>query len=153
MTIISSILNFIANKIGNVSMGTSATTLTGAIAEVNRKSNTVIRRNWSGVEPVTGRTNVLTAFDVTAGKYLVFAKNGNGLASGAGVSSVNIRVQSGTTTVAINGDDSNNVGQSNWANASAYYEFSTSGTIIVSCYGKNGTDPILRGDAICVKLI
>lgn len=33
MNRISSLFNFIANKIGNVSMGTDATTLTGAIAE------------------------------------------------------------------------------------------------------------------------
>ena len=33
MNRISSLFNFIANKIGNVSMGTTATTITGAIAE------------------------------------------------------------------------------------------------------------------------
>lgn len=33
MNIISSLFSFIANKIGNVTMGTEATTLTGAIAE------------------------------------------------------------------------------------------------------------------------
>ena len=33
MNVISSLFNFIGNKIGNVSMGTTATTLTGAIAE------------------------------------------------------------------------------------------------------------------------
>lgn len=33
MNRISSLFNFIANKIGNVSMGTTATTVTGAIAE------------------------------------------------------------------------------------------------------------------------
>ena len=33
MNRISSLFNFIANKLGNVSMGTTATTVTGAIAE------------------------------------------------------------------------------------------------------------------------
>lgn len=33
MNRISSLLNFIANKLGNVTMGTTATTITGAIAE------------------------------------------------------------------------------------------------------------------------
>lgn len=41
MNILSSLLNFIGDKIGNVSMGTTATTLTGAIAEHESQINTV----------------------------------------------------------------------------------------------------------------
>lgn len=44
MNILSSLLNFIANKIGNVSMGTSATTLTGAIAEHETQINSLATR-------------------------------------------------------------------------------------------------------------
>jgi len=41
MNRISSILNFIANKLGNVTMGTTATTITGAIAEHESQINTL----------------------------------------------------------------------------------------------------------------
>jgi hypothetical protein len=41
MNILSSLLNFIANKIGNVDMGTSAATLTGAIAEHETQINSL----------------------------------------------------------------------------------------------------------------
>ena len=41
MTILSKILNFIAELIGTTSMGTTADTITGAIAEVNAKTTTV----------------------------------------------------------------------------------------------------------------
>lgn len=45
MNILSSLLNFIANKIGNVNMGTSATTLTGAIAEHETQINSLAVNN------------------------------------------------------------------------------------------------------------
>jgi len=41
MNRISSILNFIANKLGNVTMGTTATTITGAIAEHESEISTL----------------------------------------------------------------------------------------------------------------
>lgn len=41
MNRISSLFNFIANKIGNVSMGTTATTVTGAIAELKNSVTTL----------------------------------------------------------------------------------------------------------------
>lgn len=48
MNRISSLFNFIANKIGNVSMGTTATTLTGAIAE--HESDITILRNKPAIK-------------------------------------------------------------------------------------------------------
>ncbi len=152
MTVISSILNFIANKIGNTSMGTTATTLTGAIAEVNAKTNTVQTASWSDISPQGGTTNVLADFSVTPGRYIVFAKNGNGLADGVRCT-LTIRVSSGTVGINFGGDESGYSGQNNWGNAWAYCEMSTSGVIRVSSYGKVGTDPVLRGDAICIKLM
>ena len=41
MNVLSSLLNFIADTIGNVSMGTSATTLKGAIAETYKRTRSV----------------------------------------------------------------------------------------------------------------
>lgn len=41
MNVLSSLLNWIGNKIGNVTMGTSATTLTGAIAETYNRTRGV----------------------------------------------------------------------------------------------------------------
>ena len=44
MNVISSLLNFIGNKIGNVAMGTTATTLTGAIAEHESQINDLVNK-------------------------------------------------------------------------------------------------------------
>lgn len=41
MNIISSLFDFLADKIGNVSMGTTATTITGAIAELKGLTTTI----------------------------------------------------------------------------------------------------------------
>lgn len=152
MTVLSSILSFIGNLIGNTSMGTTATTLTGAIAEVNAKTTTTQTATWADIEPVASTTNVLATFDVGVGKYLVIAECNNGLTDAVRVSFV-IRAISGTTSVAMDGDANGYSGRSNWANCLAYYEFTTSGTIRVSSYGKVGTDPILSGRAFCIKLM
>lgn len=152
MTVISSILNFIANKIGNISMGTTATTLTGAIAEINAKSTGVQTATWSDIHAQGGTTNVLADFSVTPGRYIVLAKNGNGLADGVRCT-LTTRVLSGTATVGFGGDESGYSGLNNWGNSWAYFEMSTSGVIRVSSYGKVGTDPVLRGNAICIKLM
>lgn len=152
MTVISSILNFIANKIGNTSMGTTATTLTGAIAEVNAKTNTVTPDNWSSIEPQGGVSNVLATFNVTPGKYLVLAKCGNSISDITRVSMA-IRASSGTPTVAVDGDANGYSGRNNWASCWGYYEFSANGTIRVTSYSKVGTDPVLTGNAICLKLM
>lgn len=152
MTLISSLLNFIANKIGNTSMGTTATTITGAIAEVNAKTITATPDNWSGVEPQGSVSNVLATFNVTPGKYLVLAKCGNGITDITRVSMA-IRASVGTPTVAVDGDANGYSGRNNWATCWGYYEFSANGAIRVSSYGKVGTDPVLAGNAICLKLV
>ena len=50
MNRISSLFNFIANKIGNVTMGTTATTITGAIAEHESEISTLSEN--TSIEPV-----------------------------------------------------------------------------------------------------
>lgn len=54
MNVLSSILNFIANKIGNVSMGTSASTLTGAIAETFLRTRSVYGKGSHTVSRLYG---------------------------------------------------------------------------------------------------
>lgn len=152
MTIVSSILNFIANKIGNTSMGTTATTLTGAIAEVNAKTSTVQTASWSDIHPQGSATNVLAEFTCEPGKYLVFAKISNSLTDAVRVSMA-IRSYSGTTTASFDGDANGYSGRNNWTNCCAYYEFTTTGTVRVTSYGKVGTDPVLVGSAMCIKLV
>lgn len=152
MTIISKLLNFIAELIGTTSMGTTADTITGAIAEINAKSTGIQTATWSDIHAQGGTTNVLADFSVTPGRYIVLAKNGNGLADGVRCT-LTIRVSSGTVGINFGGDESGYSGQNNWGNAWAYCEMSTSGVIRVSSYGKVGTDPVLRGDAICIKLM
>lgn len=152
MTILSKLLNFIAELIGTTSMGTTADTITGAIAEINAKSTGIQTATWSDIHAQGGTTNVLADFSVTPGRYIVLAKNGNGLADGVRCT-LTIRVLSGTATVSFGGDESGYSGQNNWGNSWAYFEMSTSGVLRVSSYGKVGTDPVLRGDAICIKLM
>ena len=156
MTIISSLLNFIAKKIGNTSMGTTATTITGAIAELSAKTNAVTFKPWSGLQPQTSVTNVLATFDVTPGKYLVLAKNGNGLSNPTRCPMA-IRSYTGTTTVAVNGDATGYGGRNNWCTCYGYFEYSDNGSIRVTSYSKvqdsAGTDPVLSGNAICIKLM
>lgn len=152
MTILSKLLNFIAELIGTTSMGTTADTITGAIAEINAKSTGIQTATWSDIHAQGGTTNVLADFSVTPGRYIVLAKNGNGLADGVRCT-LTTRVLSGTATVSLGGDESGYSGQNNWGNSWAYFEMSTSGVIRVSSYGKVGTDPVLRGNAICIKLM
>lgn len=152
MTILSKLLNFIADLIGTTSMGTTADTITGAIAEVNAKTTTVQTASWADISPQASTTNVLATFNVDPGKYRVTAQCSNGLSDVVRVS-IAIRALSGTTTVAVNGDGNGYSGRNNWATCSAYYEFSTSGAIRITSYGRNGTDPVLSGNAICMKLI
>jgi len=153
MTLISSLLNFIANKIGNISMGTTATTITGAIAEVNAKTINVQTAEWSDIHSQGATTNVLATFNVEPGRYLVSAKCGNGIYNDVVRVSVAIRAYTGTTSVAVDGDANGYSGRNNWTDCRAYYEFTTSGTIRVTSYGKVGTDPVLSGNAICIKLM
>lgn len=122
------------------------------IADLKTKTNATQTATWSNVSPQGSTTNVLADFTVTSGKYMVLAKNGNGLADGTRCS-LTIRVASGTATVSFGGDESGYSGQNNWGNAWAYFEMSTSGVIRVSSYGKVGTNPVLTGNAICTKLI
>lgn len=152
MTILSKLLNFIAEKIGTTSMGTTANTLTGAIAEVNAKTTTVQTASWADISPQGSTTNVLATFNVGPGKYFVTAQCGNGLTDATRVS-IAIRVSSGVTTTSVNGDGNGYSGRNNWANCSAYYELLANGTIRITSYGKVGTDPILSGNAICIKLM
>ena len=74
MTILSKILNFIAELIGTTSMGTTADTITGAIAEVNAKTTTVQTASWADISPQGSTANVLATFNVTPGKYYVTAQ-------------------------------------------------------------------------------
>ena len=152
MTILSKILNFIAELIGTTSMGTTADTITGAIAEVNAKTTTAQTASWADISPQGSTANVLATFNVTPGKYYVTAQCSNGLTDLVRVS-IAIRAYTGTTTVAVNGDSNGYSGRNNWANCSAYYEFSTSGSIRITSYGRVGTDPVLSGNAVCMKLI
>ena len=152
MTILSKLLNFIAELIGTTSMGTTADTITGAIAEINAKTTGVQTATWSDIHAQGGVTNVLADFSVTPGRYIVIAKNGNGLADGTRCT-LTIRVSSGTVGTNFGGDDSGYSGQNNWGNAWSYCEMSTNGVIRVSSYGKVGTDPVLRGDAVCIRLM
>lgn len=152
MTILSKLLNFIADTIGTTSMGTTAETLTGAIAEINAKSTGIQTATWSDIHAQGSTANVLATFSVTPGRYIVLAKNGNGLPD-ATRCTLTIRAISGVVSVNFGGDESGYSGQNNWGNAWAYFEMSTSGTIRVSSYGKVGTDPVLQGDAICIKLM
>ena len=152
MTILSKILNFIAEKIGTTSMGTTAETLTGAIAEINAKSTGIQTAAWSDINAQGSTANVLATFNVEPGRYIVMAKNGNGLPD-ATRCTLTIRAISGVASVNFGGDESGYSGQNNWGNAWAYFEMSTSGTIRVSSYGKVGTAPVLQGDAICIRLM
>ena len=152
MTILSKLVNCIAEKIGTTCMGTTAETLTGAIAEVNAKTTAVQTASWSDIHAQSGQANVLATFNVDPGRYIVMAKNGNGLPD-ATRCTLTIRAMSGTASVSFGGDESGYSGQNNWGNAWAYFAMSTSGTIRVSSYGKVGTDPVLQGDAICIKLM
>ena len=152
MTILSKILNFIAELIGTTSMGTTADTITGAIAEVNAKTTTVQTASWADISPQVSTTNTLATFNVEPGKYFVTAQCSNGLSDVVRVS-IAIRASSGTTTVSVNGDGNGYSGRNNWATCSAYYEFSTSGSIRITSYSRVGTDPVLSGNAICMKLI
>ena len=132
-------------------MGTTADTITGAIAEVNAKTTTVQTASWADISPQVSTTNTLATFNVSPGKYFVTAQCSNGLSDVVRVS-IAIRA-SGTTTVAVNGDSNGYSGRSNWATGSGYYEFSTSGSIRITCYSRVGTDPVLSGNAVCMKLI
>lgn len=152
MTILSKILNFIAELIGTTSMGTTADTITGAIAEINAKSTGIQTATWSDIHAQGSTTNVLATFSVTPGRYIVLAKNGNGLPD-ATRCTLTIRATSGSTSVSFGGDESGYSGQNNWGNAWAYFDMSKSGIIRVSSYGKVGTDPVLQGDAICIRLM
>lgn len=152
MTILSKLLNFIAETIGTTSMGTTAETLTGAIAEVNAKAITVQTASWADISPQVSTSNVLATFNVEPGKYKVESKCGNGI-SDAVRCPMAIRAFSGTTSVAIDGDATGYGGRNNWGNCFAYYEFSTSGEIRITSYSRIGTDPVLSGNAICMKLI
>ncbi len=152
MTIISKLFNFIADLIGTTSMNTTAQTLTGAIAEINAKTTNVQTANWSDIHAQASTANILATFNVDPGRYIVMAKNGNGLPD-ATRCTLTIRVASGTALVSLGGDESGYSGQNNWGNAWAYFEMSTSGTLRVSSYGKVGTDPVFQGDAICIKLM
>lgn len=70
MNVISSLFSFLADKIGNVTMGTTATTLTGAIAEhesdistINTsvtKLNNAIKFNSSNYSGFVGRMDAMT---------------------------------------------------------------------------------------------
>lgn len=153
MTILSKILNFIAELIGTTSMGTTADTITGAIAEVNAKTINVQTAEWSDIHPQGSTSNVLATFNVDPGRYLVSVKCGNGIYNDVVRVSVAIRAYTGTTSVAVDGDANGYSGRNNWTDCRAYYEFTTSGTIRVTSYGKVGTDPVLSGNAICMKLI
>lgn len=56
MNILSSLLNFIADKIGTTSMGTTATTLTGAIAEVRKRTRNVYNKGTYSSQTLRGVT-------------------------------------------------------------------------------------------------
>lgn len=152
MTILSKLLNFIAELIGTTSMGTTADTITGAIAEINAKANVVQTASWADINPVAGTPNVLATFNVEPGKYKVEAKCGNGITDAVRCPMA-IRAFSGTTSVAIDGDAAGYGGRSNWGNCFAYYEFTTAGTIRITSYSRIGTDPVLSGNAVCTKLL
>ena len=152
MTILSKLLNFIADLIGTTSMGTTADTITGAIAEVNAKTNVVQTASWADISPVASTSNVLATFNVEPGKYKVEAKCGNGI-SDAVRCPMAIRDSSGTTSVSADGDATGYGGRNNWGNCVAYYEFTTAGTIRITSYSRTGTDPVLSGNAICTKLL
>ena len=120
MTILSKLLNFIAETIGTTSMGTTADTITGAIAEVNAKTNVVQTASWADISPVASTSNVLATFNVEPGKYKVEAKCGNGI-SDAVRCPMAIRASSGTTSVSADGDATGYGGRNNWGICVAYY--------------------------------
>lgn len=60
MNILSSLLNFIADTIGNVSMGTSATTLKGAIAETYKRTRSVYTKGTYSSEQTLYGVNGFT---------------------------------------------------------------------------------------------
>ena len=78
MNVLSSLLNFIGNKIGNTSMGTTATTLTGAIAEIRNltKSALTEKKTYTDIR-IRGVYGYVTTGGTVANLYvpLTFAKD------------------------------------------------------------------------------
>lgn len=59
MNTLSSILSFIANKVGNVAMGTSAATLTGAISETYARTRSVFTKGTYSSQTLYGVTGFM----------------------------------------------------------------------------------------------
>lgn len=68
MNIISSLFNFIADTIGNVSMGTTATTLSGAIAETFKRTRGVYGK---GTHTISGRLYGIHGYMGTSGNLYI----------------------------------------------------------------------------------
>lgn len=154
MNVLSSLLNFIGNKIGNTPMGTVATTLTGAIAELSPlKSPTVMVYTWADIATPQAQYYTLCTFSLPAkSKYLILARNGNGLA-GETINNINFGIATGTATSTAlgNGGPAKGSGGNNvvgWY----YVETNSACVVAVQTYGYNTSVTGMNGRAVAIPI-
>lgn len=116
------------------------------------KSPPVVVKTWADISTPSAQFYTVCTFTIPAtSKYLILARNGNGI-SGTSINSVSFNVTSGTATSTALGNSGATSGQGGNHVVGWYYvETQTACTVVVQTYGYSSSAS-MNGRAVAIPL-